>query len=248
MCLESKKIFNLIGAYQNVNDEEILHVQPSLEEIYHQQTFSFNSRSSYVESQLVEHEIQRDSLENLSRKLGETILTLVDTERLDFPVNDELYCGGFWSSQPISNSLNESIRLSQYYTSNMITKDNFFVKTEACTIVIGGNVVLPIELYFDESDVIVYRDILTNCNTTLGGALEIFNESQGFKRGTRYTYMNNINDKWEDFHISEHILKMKLCDVLLRNEILECNAADYFRLSPYDFDEAVIMNLKKSIT
>ena len=245
MCLESKKISNLIGSYQNENDEDILHVEPSLEEIYSQVTFNFITRCSYVEAQLAQNEINRHSIEKLSAKLGETILTLVDTDRLDFPGIDEPYCGAFWYSKTIVNSSNECIRLSHFYKSNMIKKENLFVMTEACTIVAGENVVIPIELFFDVSDVIVYKDILTSCNTTLGGALEMFSESQGFERGTRYTYMHNVNDRWEDFHISEHILKMKLCDVLLRNEILECNSADYFRLSPYDIDEAVIMNLHK---
>jgi len=244
MCLESKRLLGWIEAYQHENGEETFHVEPLLEENYSQQTFLFHTRSSFVEAQLEEDEVQRLSLERCAKNFGETILTLVDTERLDFPGNVEPYRGRFWSSQPINNGLNESIRVSHYYTSNMMQMDDYFVKTEACTIVVGGNVVLPIELFLDESDLFVYKDILTDFNTTLGGALEIFSESQGFKRGTRYTYLKNDHDIWKDFHISEHILKMKLCDVLLRNEILECNAADYFRLSPYDVDENFIMKLK----
>ena len=100
---------------------------------------------------------------------------------------------------------------------------------EPCTGVVGSHVVLCIELFFNRTNHLVYRDIMTMIHASLGEALADFNMVMGFPVGVSYSYTRHTDeDGWEVVAIPERMLLMSLKDILRQSCVQESNDADYF--------------------
>jgi len=95
--------------------------------------------------------------------------------------NLDIQSNEFWHSVTTGGNI-----VSQYYQRGLSENGEYLL--EPCTGVVGSHVILCIELYFNRSNHIVYRDIVTSIYTTLGEVIADFNRIQGFAADVSYTY------------------------------------------------------------
>jgi len=126
--------------------------------------------------------------------------------------------------------------VSQYYQRGLSENGEYML--EPSTGVVGSHVILCIELFFNRSNRIVYRDIVTSIYSTLGEVIADFNRIQGFAVDVSYTYTTHTQDEgWEINPIPTSILSMRLDRVLRLSAIQNSNNVDFFRLSPQGVEE-----------
>jgi len=172
---------------------------------------------------------QMQEIEQTRSRLGLPIILLRSTTRQNIHMPSDV----FWS---VVVSPGQAV--SQYYQRACMQDRSGKYAIEPCSSVVGDSVILCIQLYFDISNVIVYRDILTSLHTTLQTALCNFSSVLGFAPETRYTFL--VHDEvlgWKTMEFPDAMLAMSMWEVLLRPSVRECCAVDYFRLSPIDVGE-----------
>jgi hypothetical protein len=104
---------------------------------------------------------------------------------------------------------------------------------EPCTGVCGEHVLLCIELFFDRSNTIVYRDVRTPLDTPLRTALAVYSQVQGLPPATAYTHMRLTAPLgWELAAFSQAMLDMPLRYLLQHPAVRDSYELDFFRLSP----------------
>jgi len=94
----------------------------------------------------------------------------------------------FWHSVTTGGNI-----VSQYYQRGL--SDNGDYMLEPCTAVVGSRVILCIELYYNRSNHIVYRDIMTSIYATLGEVIADFNSFQGFEADVSYTFTTHTEEE-----------------------------------------------------
>ena len=172
---------------------------------------------------------QMQEIEHTQSRLRLPIILLHSTTRQNIHMPSD----AFWS---VVVSPGQAV--SQYYQRACMQDRSGHYAIEPCSGVVGDSVILCMELYFDISNVIVYRDILTSLHTTLQTALCNFSSVLGFTPETRYTFRVHEEDLgWQTVEFPDAMLAMSMRDVLLHPSVCECYAVDYFRLSPTDVEE-----------
>jgi len=161
------------------------------------------------------------------RRLSIILLLSTAQQNIHLPSNV------FWSVV-----LSTGQAFSKYYQRACMQDRSGHFAIEQCTGVIRDCVILCIKLYFNISNVVVYRDILTSVHTTLHDALCNFNCVLGFAPETRYTFLVHDEDLgWQAVEFPDAMLAMSMRGVLLHPSVRECCVVDYFRLSPTDVEE-----------
>ena len=210
----------------------------ALRETFHQHVTELCRRTQLVAIQN-EIEIQNrrgETLRTFERVLGISIQALDRNKRLTVPDGlQENAPSTFWKP----TAMDPSIHVSKYYKNEFVCFEGRLQRTESCTTVINRKVIIPVEIYICQIDVILYKDIMTNLSHTLGDVLEIFNLTQGFPVDTAYTYMSCVNDEWHCTRIEPCMLTTSLYEILLRRDVQQANNMDYFRISPVGVDELI---------
>jgi len=181
----------------------------------------------------VRREVQ--AIHKLQSQVPFDIMRLDVTTRHEFPDATDAMSDGFWSSHETQwpRDSTSTVYVSKYYQRSCWHEDLQDYTLEPCTGVVGTRVILCIELFLDQSNVILYRDILTTLETTLRQALAEFNVVQGFAHDISYSYMQFTSEQgWYLLSVSEQLLDMPLSQVLSDHSVRNCNDLDYFRLSP----------------
>ena len=143
----------------------------------------------------------------------------------DFPRDD---AAGFWLRIANSDSW-----ISPYYQRSYWQEGLQTYTSEPCTAVVDDRVVLCIELFFELSNVILYRDILASLDETLHAVLARFNAAQRFPPRVSYTYMQHSErDGWFVTPLDQGLLSMPFRALFLQPSVLNSNQVDFFRLSP----------------
>ena len=156
----------------------------------------------------------------------------------------------FWLSceNPDNEHDKSNFRVSQYYQRSYWQEGLQTYTSEPCTGVVGNRVVLCIELYFDRSNVILYRDIMTSLDETLQETLSRFNAVQQFAADVSYTYMQYcVQDGWSMKPLEQVLLCMTLRNLLSQPCILNANEVDFFRLSPEGVCESSVCGVWECI-
>jgi len=168
------------------------------------------------------------SSEEIQKELSLDVVVFDENTRGNF----NILMNKFWC---LSTSSGNAV--SKYYQRGFDSRREYML--EPCTGVVGSQVVICIELFFNRSNHIVYRDIMTTIHMSLGEALADFNMVMGFPVGVSYSYTRHTDeDGWEVVAIPERMLAKSLKDVLRQSCVQESNDADYFRLSPQNVDES----------
>ena len=132
--------------------------------------------------------------------------------------------------------------VSQYYQRGLSENGDYML--EPCTAVVGSHVILCIELYYNRSNHIVYRDIVTSIYATLGEVIADFNSFQGFEADVSYTFTTHTEEEgWKIMPIPTSILSMRLDRVLRMPVIQDSNNVDFFRLSPQSVEEDAVSSV-----
>ena len=175
-----------------------------------------------------EFEYYTTSSKQIQKELLFDVVVLDESTRGDF----NILSNKFWG--PSTSSGNA---VSKYYHRGFDRRSEYML--EPCTGVVGSHVLLCIELFFNRSNHLVYRDIMTTINTSLGEALADFNMVLGLPVSVSYSYTRHTEeDRCEIVAIPECMLAMSLKDVLRNASIQNSNDSDYFRLSPQDVEES----------
>jgi len=193
--------------------------RPSLDTI-----FPLNVLRQVTLETLDDMNVKMYDLNDTRSRLRLQIILLDSTTRQ----NIEKCCDVFWSA-----FLSPKQAVSKYYEGACVqnTFGNFAI--EPSMGVVGECVILCIELYFNMSNLIVYRDIMTTVDTTLRVALCNFNQVMGFPDNTCYTFLNhNDEEGWYHVDLSQAILGMSMRNVLRQLSVRQSYEVDYFRLSP----------------
>ena len=189
--------------------------------------FKFNVIESPTAERCKEIDDQEETIRILHLHQVLRIVSLRVATR-DFPGDDAF---GFWS--PIEKSGNEQENsdfwVSQYYQRSYWQEGLQTYTSEPCTGVVGNRVVLCIELFFDQSNVILYRDIIASLDKTLQAALSRFNDAQQFASHVTNTYMQySVHDGWFVRPLDQGLLSMTFRDLLSQPCILNSNQVDFF--------------------
>jgi len=141
----------------------------------------------------------------------------------------------FWilAEAPGSGYATHTVRVSKYYHPSYWHEGVHTYTMDPCTAVLGGHVLLCVELYFPRSNVILYRDILVSLDEPLQLALATFSSVQGFPADTSYTYLTwSALGGWYEQLVEQRLLAMPLAQVLLDTSVCNSNEVDFFRLTP----------------
>jgi len=140
----------------------------------------------------------------------------------------------FWRhATPTSN-----VHVSTYYRQSVVENESGFSVIPPCTAVVGNRVLLCVELFFDKSNVVVYRDILAPLDVLLRDALSAFSLVQRFASDTLYSHIGHSQEiGWHVIGFSERMLNMPLGQVLREKPVIDSNSVDFFRISPMGVEE-----------
>jgi hypothetical protein len=177
-----------------------------------------------------------DTLKTFERVLGIRVQALDREKRLTLP--DRLGEDGgcpFWQQSPTD----VNIHISRYYKNDFVLCGGTLQRTDACTTIIDCCVIIPVEIYICQIDIVVYKDILTSLSYTLGDILESFNLMQGFPVDTDYTYTSVVGGEWQCIRIESCMLTTSLYELLQCKNIQATNVANFFRLSPVGVDQLI---------
>jgi len=167
------------------------------------------------------------ALAALGARLGQSIAGLADADEraeLDAPA------GAHWGPPA------GACRVSRYYSRRCAP--GALAVVEPCSGVVGGCAVLCVELFFDRSNAIVYRDVLSPLAAPLGDALREFSRAQGLPAGTAFSYMEQTaGGEWVLTVLSEHMLALPVGRVLMLPAVRASYGIDLFRLSPVGVQE-----------
>ena len=190
--------------------------------------FELNVLRPITSQEFDDMEQQMRDIDHTQSRLGLPIL-LHSTTRQNIHMPSDV----FWSAV-----LSPGQAVSTFYQRACMQDRSGCFAVEPATGVVGQCVILCIELRFNISKVVVYRDILTDLQTTLRDALCNFNSVLGFAPETRYTFLVHDEDLgWQAVGFSDVMLAMSMRHVLLHPSVRECYAVDYFRLSPTNVEE-----------
>lgn len=156
----------------------------------------------------------------------------------------------FWLSceKPGNGHEKSDFWVSQYYQRSYWQEGLQTYTSEPCTGVVGNRVVLCIELYFNLSNVILYRDIMTSLDKTLQETLCCFNDVQKFEAHISYKYIQYcVQDGWYWKPLDQELLSMTFRDLLSQPCILNSNEVDFFRLSPAGVCESSVCGVLECI-
>ena len=174
-----------------------------------------------------EVEYYAELIGRIQAELNIAMVELKEHTRSNFDVQSN----EFWHSVTTAGNI-----VSQYYQRGLSENREYML--EPCTAVVGSRVILCFELYFNRSNHIVYRDIVTSIHATLGEVIADFNLVQGFAADVSYTFTTHTEEQgWELRLIPTSIMSMPLGRLLRLPVIQESNNADFFRLSPQDVEE-----------
>jgi len=174
-----------------------------------------------------EVEYHANLIEGIKTKMNIDVVALQDDTCSNFDVK----ANAFWASVTARGNV-----VIHHYQRGLSEQGDYML--EPCTGVVGARVIMYIELYFNRSDHIVYRDIVTSIYATLGEVIADFNVAQGFAPDVSYTYTTHTEEQgWDIIPISTSILSMRLDQVLRLPVIQASNNVDFFRLSPCGVEE-----------
>ena len=131
-----------------------------------------------------EVEYHEKLIEGIKTELNIDVVELKDHTRSNFDVESN----EFWASVTACGNV-----VSHYYQRGLSEHGDYML--EPCTGVVGAHVILCIELYFNRSNHIVYRDIVTSIYATLGEVIADFNVAQGFASDVLYTYTTHTEEQ-----------------------------------------------------
>jgi len=224
MCKVSAMAHCTYFPFDEIAGEDVRGFERNTPFIALDRIFEVNVRKSTAPEELEYH---ATLIGRIQTDLNINIVELKDHTRSNFDIQSN----EFWHSVTTGGNI-----VSQYYQRGLSENGEYML--EPCTGVVGSHVILCIELYFNRSNHIVYRDIVTSISTTLGEVLADFNLIQGFAEDVSYTYTTHTEEQgWEIILIPISILSMRLDRVLRLSAIQDSNNVDFFRLSPQIVEE-----------
>jgi len=224
MCKVSAMAHCTYFPFDEIAGEDVRGFERNTPFIALDRIFEVNVRKSTAPEELEYH---ATLIGRIQADLNINIVELKDHTRSNFDIQSN----EFWHSVTTAGNI-----VSQYYQRGLSENGEYML--EPCTGVVGSHVILCIELYFNRSNHIVYRDIVTSISTTLGEVLADFNLIQGFAEDVSYTYTTHTEEQgWEIILIPISILSMRLDRVLRLSAIQDSNNVDFFRLSPQIVEE-----------
>jgi len=210
----------------------------ALRDVYHQHVTEFCplTHPCYLQDEMHSQKQRADTLKTFERVLGIRVQALDREKRLTLPDHlvENQGCP-FWQQ----SSTDVNIHISRYYKNDFVLCEGTLQRTDACTTIIDCYVIIPVEIYICQIDIVVYKDILTSLSYTLGDVLESFNLTQGFPVDTDYTYTSFVSGEWKHIRIEACMLTTCLYELLQCKNIQATNAANFFRLSPVGVDQLI---------
>jgi len=129
-------------------------------------------------------------------------------------------------------SVERDIFVSRYDKKAFVPVRTYFARAESCTVLIRNRVILTVEFFLQEFDIIIYKDILCCHGDTLRQVLHSLCNLKEFPASMKYAYKTRVAGSWTVVYITPEMLELTIWELLSLPEIKTSNTTDFFILLP----------------